>query len=444
LKVNHTLSAILNGVWLIESNAAASYLPLVASIIKGDTLAFEKDDEGDNRSAAKASALASVAGATVYRKTRSWMSFNDAPKNSIAEISISGPILKVGQCGDPGSAAYAEWIKEADENPNISSILLRIDSPGGLVNGTATLADTIKNTSKKIIAFVDEGMAASAAYWLASSCDEIVLSQKHDQVGSIGVFTTLHDMKGYYEKMGVNVLEIYASQSTDKNGLINKAFAGDTKPLIEEHLNPIAETFINVVKANRSEKLNLSAGDPFTGKMYRAEEAIAIGLADRVSNYEDLVLAMAETSTIQNSNSHIMAKGKWTAVAAAVGVETFESNDDGIHLNAEQMDNLNAELDREVVDATTHQEAADSLTALQAAQSGALASLNEQLQAIGEAPATELTEGLTRLGGLALEFGQASGAEFTKTKPAGGAEEQGEASSADLINEEIARKSGLV
>jgi signal peptide peptidase SppA len=444
LKVNHTLSAILNGVWLIEPSAAASYLPLVASIIKGDTLSFEKDDQSDNRAAAKASALASVAGATVYRKTRSWMSFNDAPKNSIAEIAISGPILKVGQCGDPGSSAFAEWIKEADQNPNISSILLRIDSPGGLVNGTATLADAIKNTSKKIIAYVDEGMAASAAYWLASACDEIVLSQKHDQVGSIGVYTTLHDVKGYYEKMGVNVLEIYASQSSDKNGLVKKAFEGDTKPLIEEHLNPLAETFINVVKANRSDKLNLSAGNPFTGKMYRADDAIAIGLADRVSNYEDLVLAMAETSTIQKSNSQNMAKGKWTAVATAVGVAAFESTEEGIHLNAEQMDSINAELDREVVDAATHQEAADSLSVLQTAQSGALVSLNEQLQAIGEEAATELGEGLTRLGALALDFGQASGANFTKAKPAGGAEEKGKASSADLINEEIARKSGIV
>ena len=73
------------------------------------------------------------------------------------------------------------------ENPDIESIILDIDSPGGTVTGINEASNFIKVASEKkpITAYVG-GVGASAAYWLASAANEIVLDAT-SRVGSIGV-----------------------------------------------------------------------------------------------------------------------------------------------------------------------------------------------------------------------------------------------------------------
>lgn len=446
MKVNRTLSAILNGAWAIEPKSAAGYLPLVASIIKGDVSAFDDEDaDGYSRKDHDtAEAKAVVQGVSIFRKSSRWTSFNDAPKNSIAELTISGPIMKQGECGEPGTTLFSQWIKEADESPNISSILLKIDSPGGAVNGTATLGDAVKQAKKPVVAFIDDGMAASAAYWIASAADEIVLSQEHDQVGSIGVLVSIADWYGYFEEQGLKVRDIYASQSSEKNRIFQKAIEGSDDDIKSELLDPLADRFISTVTGNREGKLNLSKGDPFKGKLYMAKEAIEIGLADRVASYEEVIIGMGQkTKKDKNFNSDTMAKESWPQVASAIGVEALESSEEGVYLTVDQMNALNEELDREVVDASDHQQTSDDLEALQGDQATALQAVNDQLEAAGEEPAESIAEGSERLGSLVQEYGKASGADFTKAKVEKSAEEEEKNTTAQAINDEIDRKAGV-
>ena len=236
----------------MNPEAAKGYLPLAASIIRGKDIGTSEPkgywDDGDRKADAIREASAEVQGVSVFRKKNRWASFNDAPDHSIAEIAIEGPLMKAGECGEPGYQAFTDWIKEADASPRIDGILLRMDSPGGAVYGVATMADAIKSTTKPVIAFVDDGIAASAGYWLACHADEIVLSQTFSQVGSIGVFTTLADWYGYFEKEGLKVKDVYARQSTDKNGDYREALEGNEDSLID-HLSALADTFISTVKA---------------------------------------------------------------------------------------------------------------------------------------------------------------------------------------------------
>jgi protease-4 len=229
-----------------------------------------------------------VQGSTV--RASFWRSFSEAPKNSLALIPVIGAVSKYYDCGVAGTSDMARWIKEANDAPNISGIILQIDSPGGMVDGTQTLVDAILNSHKPVTAFVDDGMAASAAMWIASAADEIVLSQKTDMVGSIGVLTTLADYSGYFEQKGIKLHEIYATQSSDKNKDYRDALKGDYKA-VKDELSFIAAEFIAAIKQNRSAQLNLEAGDPFTGKMYFADQAIEIGLADRIGSIEHAVEA---------------------------------------------------------------------------------------------------------------------------------------------------------
>lgn len=348
------LSAVLRGTWLIDPDFAQAHLPLVENLITGKLEGFTyKPDK--NLTAFAAHPL---------RLSNRHSSFNDAPKGSIAIIPVMGPIMKNDYCGDAGSMTRAYQINEANNHPNIDAIILEMDSPGGMVDGTQTFADAIKSTTKPIIAIINEGMSASAAYWLASQCDEIYVSQKTDMVGSIGVYTSFADYTKYYEEKGIKIHEIYAPQSTEKNKDYKDAKKGDYSD-IEKDLSYIADTFINAVKEGRGSKLNLSAGDPFKGKMYFADDAMAIGLIDGIKTMDQVIERAVELSKPQQSNQTTtnMNTEKYTALNAVLGVATLEASEEGVFLNEQQLDAIEAGLvpDSTLVSAETHQAIVEEL-----------------------------------------------------------------------------------
>jgi len=160
----HLISSILKGVWALDQNTALSYAPLINNVIGNSPIAFEFDQANFSlHSIDRTSAVSSRHN-----------SLSDAPQRSIAVIPLSGPLMKNDQsCGPIGMATIGNYIKEADSNPNIDGIILKIDSPGGTVDGTVALAEIVSNTSKPIIAFAD-GLIASAALWIGASADEII------------------------------------------------------------------------------------------------------------------------------------------------------------------------------------------------------------------------------------------------------------------------------
>ena len=357
-----TVSALLRGAWLIDRGFANAHLPLIGQLIKGDFEGFEYKSE-------KSSAVYAV---NTFKANRTWSDFNDASEGSVAVIPVTGPILKHNNCGDPGSMTRARQIIEADNHHNIDAILLDIDSPGGMVDGTQTFADAIINANKPIIAFINDGMAASAAYWLAAVCDEVYVSRNTDMVGSIGVYLTLADFTKYYEEAGIKIHEIYAPESTEKNLDYKQAFEENYKA-IEKQLSFLAQTFISAVKSGRGDKINLSKGDPFKGKMYFAEEAIAIGLIDGIKSFDEVLERSSEISKKQsnsnsNNNSTTMKKKTYAAVNAVLGVAalevTGEGNEEGVFLNETQVDAIEAGLatDENAITAEDHQTTVDELS----------------------------------------------------------------------------------
>lgn len=323
------LSSILRGHWAIDPRFAESQMPIVARLIKGEgSVRFENskynafDDEGsggDNKSLWPLCLVETSAGTVTASRYRS---FSEAPAGSIALIPIAGAITKyMGDCGEPGAQVFASWVQEASASPNISAIILKIDSPGGMVDGTQTLVDAIANSEKRTIAFIDDGMAASAGYWIASAADEIYASRATDAIGSIGVFCTLYDFTEYLKMEGIVAHQIYAPQSTDKNADYKEAIKGNYE-LIQAELKVLANTFIKSVKNSRGDKLNLDAGDPFTGKMFFAPDAVKIGLIDGIKSFDEVIGVAADSSSANNSTkkSSSMFGNKFTTLTAAIGV----------------------------------------------------------------------------------------------------------------------------
>lgn len=362
----NTIRAIIGNNWLIERQWAVNSMPLIARMLRGEEVnffaesnfrpsAYSDDDDSDGRAPKHCMTLTPTG--DTYKAGR-WSSFKDAPKNSIALIPVVGPILKYGgDCGEPGSIHINQWVKDASEASNIVGAIFKFDTPGGQVDGTATLADSIKNFGKPNAGFIDDGMMASAGMWLGSACDNIYASQPTDSAGSIGVLTNFYTFEEYLKKEGIKLHEIYAPQSTDKNKDYRDAIKGDYA-LIEGDLKFICDQFISTISENRKGKLNLKAGNPFTGKMFFAKEATDIGLIDGIKSFDEVINDISSRasgsssghSAQTNSTQNIMLGFETTKLVALKGKEAKD-------ITAEEIDAVNTQLSENKIALTLSTEA---------------------------------------------------------------------------------------
>lgn len=312
-------------------------------MLQGEPVSYhdDREDQPDDEKLSVGCFAISPTGETLMGDRRD--PFINATPGSTAVIGISGPIMKYDNCGDPGTKSYGALLTKARKNSNITSVLLVVDSPGGTVDGTQELADAVKSFSKPIVALVD-GMACSAAYWIASSADEIIANNETATIGSIGTMLSFADVQGYWEKKGVKFHYIYADASTDKNKGFHDAQKGDYT-IVKRELNTINNLFVGAVKANRPGIKETA----LSGKTFLGSEAVAQGLIDSVGSFDRAIeraqslagIRPKETTSTQKQNLN-MKKVSLTAAHAALlavcGV-TLAAGQDSVEVD---LDALNA------------------------------------------------------------------------------------------------------
>ena len=271
---------LLSARWLIHRDTALSYLPLfIAALNGGEKLAGFLNDAGsqlkqDERSKSKVVGFrAGASGETVQ------YDFDDSsiPDNSIAIIPISGVILPWR------SMIIEEQIRCASENDKIIAILFPTNSPGGTVFYVDILAKTIKDCKKPTVAVI-MNMAASAAMWLTSAMNYRIATSPMDSIGSIGVFTSFTDMQVLLkEKLGISIVDIYATKSTRKNEMTRQLLeAGNKKPIVDD-LDFVNDIFHKAIQDNMGIKAD---SEVFDGAIYNAQDAITQGLINEINSLD--------------------------------------------------------------------------------------------------------------------------------------------------------------
>lgn len=285
------LHNILGGVWFIEETFASNYLPLIASYLTAPASFGRPRNAASEDKLTEDNALlfASVKnGAYQISDYGGWSAPEDAPKNSVAIININGAITKYDQdCGPSGMLTKANLLSRCYAEDNIKAVVLNIDSGGGEGMGCRVLQEAIAGRNKPVVAFCND-FVASAAYGIAATCDRVVANSDVCRVGSVGTYMTIVDAKGYYEKMGVNLIEVYATKSTDKNQEFYKAIQGDTAPL-KKVCDTYNEGFISSIANARVGVINEDQGTWATGKMFFAPEAVSLGMIDEIDTFENVL-----------------------------------------------------------------------------------------------------------------------------------------------------------
>jgi len=212
--------------------------------------------------------------------------FNDDAyqMGNVAVIPVYGVMAKrmnmiMAFSGGTSTEIVGRDFEEALNDRTVEAIVLDIDSPGGTVDGSFTLAEKVYNArgQKPIVAFVN-GMATSAAYLLASAAD-VIVGQRLGMVGSIGIYTTHVDYSQANEQEGIRVTYIYAGEyKVTANE--DEALAQDGLEYLQGFVDRTYKDFVDDVARNRG--LDAQAVVDTKARVYLEDEALALGLIDTV------------------------------------------------------------------------------------------------------------------------------------------------------------------
>ncbi len=217
----------------------------------------------------------------------------------IAIIPVQGLLTNVSNWWDFGmSTGYDEItanLHEAFDDDAVDAIILHVDSPGGLCAGCAEVGDLIyaSRGRKPIIAAVDS-WACSAAYWIASACDMVVLPQ-HAQAGHVGAVQLHFDITRALDEAGVTVTTIQFG-ATKTDGYPTTKMTEPAMARIQADVDLIGEAFVAAVARNRGmaiDKVRDTQARSFLGA-----DAVAVGFADALMSpteaYQSLVTQLQD------------------------------------------------------------------------------------------------------------------------------------------------------
>jgi ClpP class serine protease len=208
----------------------------------------------------------------------------DAPSKApagTAVIPIRGVIGKrlssmEMMCGGADIEAIEAAFDAANADSNISRIVLAVDSPGGTVTGVPELAKKMYDRKRKPMIAVSDTVMGSAAYYLASAADEIIVTPTAN-VGSIGVVLQVRETLSTAAADGRTRLRVFRS-GDDKMIGSDAPLTEAQAAMYQARTDKLGEMFRSDVTKARP---NI-ADESMTGLTYFGEEAVTRGLADRV------------------------------------------------------------------------------------------------------------------------------------------------------------------
>ncbi|EME71004.1 periplasmic serine protease [Paramagnetospirillum caucaseum] len=215
--------------------------------------------------------------------------------DGIAIVPVIGTLVaRSGYLGAAsGLTAYsdiAESIGAAATDPGIRAILLDVDSSGGEVGGLFDLVDHIQairaQCGKPIWAVADEA-ALSAAYAIACTADRLYVTQT-GEIGSIGVVAVHRDESGADAQAGLAWTFVHAG-AAKVDGNPHQPLSDSARVALQADVDALYGKFTALVAERR--RLSPDAVRATEAAVYRGDQAVAAGLADKVGT---LRIALAD------------------------------------------------------------------------------------------------------------------------------------------------------
>ncbi|HZL91204.1 MAG TPA: signal peptide peptidase SppA [Pirellulaceae bacterium] len=221
----------------------------------------------------------------------------------IAVITIDGVI------GDADEDGYVlKQIQRVRKDESVRAIVVRVDSPGGVVSGADYILHHLRKLKKeKGVPMVVSmgGMAASGGYYVSMAVedqDNSIFAEPTCVTGSIGVIMPHYDISGLLARFDVKDDSIVTHERKQMLAM-TKPIPPEHREIIQKNINEMFARFKKIVQEGRPK----FAKDPAaldvlaTGEVFTADQAVANGLIDKVGFLEDALERAVELAKLNKS-----------------------------------------------------------------------------------------------------------------------------------------------
>jgi protease-4 len=217
-------------------------------------------------------------------------------KEGVGVVELKGLIVS--------SEQVLKHLTEFRNNPNVKSIVLRIESPGGAVGAAQEIYQEIKRTNevKPVVASMGS-MGASGGYYAALGAD-IIMANPGTMTGSIGVIVKFPNLEGLFEKIGYKSQVIKSGPLKDI-GASNRPLSEDERKIMQDLIDNVYNQFVRDIAAARSmpEETIYELAD---GRVYTGEQALEAGLIDSLGNFTDAITIAADLGGLDTKEPQLI------------------------------------------------------------------------------------------------------------------------------------------
>lgn len=170
----------------------------------------------------------------------------------------------------------------AGQDPDVQAIVFDINSYGGEAAGCFECSADIRSLAngKPTMASVDSN-AYSGGYAIAAGTDRISVTPSGG-VGSIGVVVTHVSYEKMLEEAGIKVTFIHAGEHKVDGNPYEDLSASVTAD-IQKRVDATYDQFVGLVAKGRKKKMTEKAIRDTEARIYRAEDALSLGLIDAIA-----------------------------------------------------------------------------------------------------------------------------------------------------------------
>lgn len=237
-----------------------------------------------------------------YAKDKGTDASDESSKDDAKQIALiyaSGEIN--GGEGDDntiGSDRISAALRKARLNDKVKAVVLRVNSPGGSSLASDVIWREVSLTKKVKPVIVSMGdYAASGGYYIACAADSI-FAQPNTVTGSIGIFAILPNMQNFLNnKLGITFDGVKTGKYADL-GDVSRPLTAEEHAILQDEINHGYDDFTKAVAAGRN-KTQAYINTIGQGRVWTGEQALKIGLVDRLGNINDAIASAAKKANLK-------------------------------------------------------------------------------------------------------------------------------------------------
>jgi protease-4 len=228
----------------------------------------------------------------------------------VGVIELTGEITSSSTYGGVSSTEINGLLRRAEERPDIRSLLIVIDSPGGSVVASNEIYTALNEMKKPTVAYIGD-TGASGGYYVALGADKI-FANPASITGSVGVrSSTLYDLSRLLNNSGINATAVKSGAMKDM-GEMYRPLTDNETAMFQSIIDEMAADFKDVVMQSRegkNDRFSAASLDKIAdARIITGKQAFALGLVDELGTRQNaLNYAAAEVGMDSNPSTCVLA-----------------------------------------------------------------------------------------------------------------------------------------